>query len=81
MLLLSSTPCIVGKLFVFGRRVCEQFEEHQAMNDRCTLHAMPLAQAETTVVAQPPANACKLHCVEFGHKNIELTEGARFPVS
>ena len=25
---------------------------------------MPLAQAVTTVVAQPRANACKLHCVE-----------------
>ena len=31
---------------------------------RHTLHAMPLAQAVTTVVAQPRANACKLHCVE-----------------
>ena len=25
---------------------------------------MPLAQAVTTVVAQPHANACRLHCVE-----------------
>ena len=25
---------------------------------------MPLAQAVTTAVAQPRANACRLHCVE-----------------
>ena len=64
MLLLSSKPCIVGKLFSIGCCICHHFEEHQTIHHRHTLHAMPLAQAVTTVVAQPRANACKLHCVE-----------------
>ena len=64
MLLLSSKPCIVGKLFSIGCCICHHFEEHQTIHRRRTLHAMPLAQAVTTVVAQPRANACKLHCVE-----------------
>ncbi len=64
MLLLSSKPCIVGKLFSIGCCICHHFEEHQTIRHRHTLHAMPLAQAITTVVAQPRADACRLHCVE-----------------
>ncbi len=64
MLLLSSKPCIVGKLFSIGCCICHHFEEHQTIHHRHTLHAMPLAQAITTVVAQPRADACRLHCVE-----------------
>ena len=55
---------VVGKLFSIGCCICHHFEEHQTIHHRHTLHAMPLAQAVTTVVAQPRANACKLHCVE-----------------
>ena len=47
-----------------GCCICHHFEEHQSIHHRHTLHAMPLAQAVTTVVAQPRANACKLHRVE-----------------
>ena len=64
MLLLSSKPCIVGKLFSIGCCICHHFEEHQTIRHRHTLHAMPLAQAITTVVAQPRLDACRLHCVE-----------------
>ena len=64
MLLLSSKPCIVGKLFSIGCCICHHFEEHQTIHHRHTLHAMPLAQAITTVVAQPRTDACRLHCVE-----------------
>ena len=55
---------VVGKLFSIGCCICHHFEEHQTIHHRRTLHAMPLVQAVTTVVAQPRANACKLHCVE-----------------
>ena len=55
---------VVGTLFSIGCCICHHFEEHQTIHHRHTLHAMPLAQAVTTVVAQPRANACKLHCVE-----------------
>jgi len=44
--------------------MCHHFKEHQTIHHHQTLHAMPLAQAVTTVVAQPRTNACKLHCVE-----------------
>ena len=55
---------VVGKLFSIGCCICHHFEEHQTIHHRRTLHAMPLVQAVTKVVAQPRANACKLHCVE-----------------
>ena len=65
MILLSSKPCIDGKLYFFGCCMCQHFEEHQTIHRLYTLHAMPLALAVTTVVAQPCTNACKLHCVEY----------------
>ena len=65
MLLLSSKPCIVGKLYSFGCCMCQHFEEHQTIHRLYALHAMPLAQAVTTVVAQPCTNACRLHCVKY----------------
>ena len=55
---------LLGKLFSIGCCICHHFEEHQTIHHRHTLHAMPLAQAVTTVVAQPRANACRLRCVE-----------------
>ena len=65
MILLSSKkPCLVGKVFSTECCICHHFEEHQTIHLHHTLHAMPLAQAVTTVVAQPHANACRLHCVE-----------------
>ena len=41
------------------------------MHHHHTPHAMPLAQAITTVVAQPRADACSLHCVEHFYSTVK----------
>ena len=45
--------------------MCQHFEEHQTIHRLYALHAMPLAQAVTTVVAQPCTGACRLHSVKY----------------